>query len=285
MPAFKSCYSVEVIALNGIDAETTWASVLVNKCQKLVMGVFYRQPDHRTHQVEQLEKALFQITTKFKNNPNTTFMLSGDFNTGDINWDLGTVSPNSNQKAVNDLVLSISQQFDLTQLQRKPTRLDNLPDLFFTNKPILVKSVTAIPIISDHEIVLADCDIKLTINKRTPRYIHQWRKTDWEKLKSETATFGNQILEESSSRSGSEDYTTFKKLVQTIINKHIPQKILKIGKHNLPWIMPNIRRLCRKKNGGSLTRPNVPIVAKTGRNISPTRNIHCSLFAAPIGTT
>ena len=39
------------------------------------------------------------------------------------------------------------------------------------------------------------------------------------------------------------------------------------------------------KNSGSLTRPNVPIVAKTGRNIRPTRSIHCSLFATPIGTT
>ena len=123
--------------------------------------------------MEQLEKALFQITTKFKNNPNTTFMLSGDFNTGDINWDLGTVSPIYHQKAVIDLVLSFSQQFDLTQLQREPTRLDNLLDLFFTNKPTLVKSVTTIPGISDHEIVLADCDIKPIINKRAPRYIHQ----------------------------------------------------------------------------------------------------------------
>ena len=195
MFAFKSYYSVEEIALDGIDAETTWASVLVNECQKLVIGVFYRQPDHHTHQVEQLEKALFQITTKLKNNPNATFMLSGDFNTGDINWDLGTVSPISNQKAVNDLVLSISQQFDLTQLQREPSRLDNLLDLFFTNKPTLVKSITAIPGISDHETVLADCDIKPTINKRAPRYIHQWCKADWEKLKSETVVFGNQVLE------------------------------------------------------------------------------------------
>ena len=247
MLAFKSYHSVEEIALDDIDAETTWASVLVNKCQKLVIGVFYRLPDHRTHQVEQLEKTLFQITTKFMNNPNTTFMLSGDFNTGDINWDLGTVSPISNQKAVNDLVLSISQQFDLTQLQREPTRLDNLLDLFFTNKPTLMKSVTAIPGISDHEIVLADCDIKPTRNKRTPRYIHQWRKADWEKLKSETVAFRNNFLEESSSRSVSETYTTFKKFIQTIINKHIPKRLLKIGKHNLPWITPNIRRLWRKK--------------------------------------
>ena len=49
-------------------------------------------------------------------------MFFGDFNTGDINWELGTVLSTSNQKAVNELVLNISQQFDLTQLQREPTR-------------------------------------------------------------------------------------------------------------------------------------------------------------------
>ena len=153
MLAFKSCYSVEAIELENIDAETAWASVLVNKCKKLIIGVFYRQPDHRTCQVENLEKALYQINEKHKNNPNTTFMLSGDFNTGDINWELGTVLPNSNQKAVNELVLNISQKFDLTQLQREPTRESNLLDLFFTNKPMLVKNDLAIPGISDHEIV------------------------------------------------------------------------------------------------------------------------------------
>ena len=147
-----------------------------------------------------------------------------------------------------------------------------------------MKSITVISGISNRETVSEDCNIKPTINKRAPCYINQWRKTDWVKLKSETVTLGNQFLEDSSSRSVSDNYTTFKKLIQIIINKHIPKRLPKIGKHNLPWIKPYIRRLCRRK-GSSLTRPNVPIVAKTGRNISPTRNIHCSLFAAPIGTT
>ena len=57
MLAFQSFYSVEALALENIDAETAWASVLVNKFKKLVIGVFYRQPDHRTCQVENHEKA------------------------------------------------------------------------------------------------------------------------------------------------------------------------------------------------------------------------------------
>ena len=63
MLAFKSYHSVEKIALDGIDAETTWTSVLVNKCQKLVIGVFYRQPDHRTHWRKLLSKLLLNLRT------------------------------------------------------------------------------------------------------------------------------------------------------------------------------------------------------------------------------
>ena len=96
MLAFKSCYSVETIALEDVDAEAAWPSILVNKCQKLVVGVFYRQPDRRTCQVENLEKTLYQISEKYKNSPNTTYMLSGGFKAGDINWGLGTVLDNSN---------------------------------------------------------------------------------------------------------------------------------------------------------------------------------------------
>ena len=100
-------------------------------------------------------RKLNQINEKFKDNINTTFMLSGDFNTRDINWELGTVLANSNHKAVNELALSLSHLFYLTQIWREPMRETNLLDLFFTNKPMLVNSVSAIPGISDHEIVLA----------------------------------------------------------------------------------------------------------------------------------
>ena len=32
---------------------------------------------------------------------------------------------------------------------------------------------------SDHSIVLAECDVKATINKKPPRKVYQWSKADW----------------------------------------------------------------------------------------------------------
>ena len=52
-------------------------------------------------------------------------------------------------------------------MQREPTRGQNLLDLFCCNKSSLVKACISIPGISDHNIVLADCDLKATINKKS----------------------------------------------------------------------------------------------------------------------
>ena len=51
-------------------------------------------------------------------------------------------------------------------MQREPTRGQNLLDLFCCNKSSLVKFCISIPGISDHSIVLADCDLKATINTK-----------------------------------------------------------------------------------------------------------------------
>ena len=53
-----------------------------------------------------------------------------------------------------------------------------LLDLFCCNKPSLVKVCISIPGILDHSIVLADCDLKSTINKKPPRKVYQWSKAD-----------------------------------------------------------------------------------------------------------
>ena len=193
MLAFKSCYSVEEIELQNIDAETAWASVNTG-VNKMVFGVFYRPPGHNPSPVEQLENAITQVMTKFKNNPNITYILGGDFNTGDIDWETGTILPNSPCKEANEKVLGLSQLFDLCQIQRESTREKRLLDLLFTNKPNLVKSTHTIPGLSDHEIIMADSDIKAQANKQQPRHINLWSKADWEKIKEEASSFRIKFL-------------------------------------------------------------------------------------------
>ena len=79
-------------------------------------------------------------------------------------------------------------------MHREPTREDCLLDLFFTNKPNLVKASRTIPSLSDHDIVMVDSDIKAHINKQAPKHIHLWSKKDWQKIKGEASDLNPWII-------------------------------------------------------------------------------------------
>ena len=78
--------------MKDINAEAAWASVN-NGINKMVFEVFYRPPSSDISHFEQLEAAIQQVVPKFKNSPNIDCILGGDFNTGDIDWETGTVLP------------------------------------------------------------------------------------------------------------------------------------------------------------------------------------------------
>ena len=84
---------------------------------------------------------------------------------------------------MKEKLVSVLAEAGLTQTQRDPTRGQNLLDLFCCNKPSLVKTCISIPGISDHSIVLADCNLKTPITKEKPqRRVYRWSKADWLKI-------------------------------------------------------------------------------------------------------
>ena len=122
----------------------------------------------------------------------------------------------------------------------------NLLDLFCCNKPSLVKACISIPGISDHSIVLADCDLKVTINKKPPRKVYQWSKADWQLIKEQTVIFAKQFLALTLTRTVKENYTVFIEYMEGILANNIPSKLL-YSRHNLPWMNRNFKRLIKKK--------------------------------------
>ena len=77
-------------------------------------------------------------------------------------------SPN---RLLKEKLIEVISEAGLQQMQREPTRGQNLLGLFCCNKPSLVKACISIPGISDHSIVLADSDLKATINKKSLKQI------------------------------------------------------------------------------------------------------------------
>ena len=132
-------------------------------------------------------------------------------------------------------------------MQREPTRGQNLLDLFCCNKPSLVKAcIFPFRVFSDHSIVLADCDLKATINKKPPRKVYQWSKADWQLIKEQTVIFAKQFLALVLTRTVKENYTVFIENMEGILAVNIPSKLLN-SRHILPWINRNLKRLIRKK--------------------------------------
>ena len=106
--------------------------------------------------------------------------------------------------------MEVISEAGLQQMQREPTRGQNLLDLFCCNKLSLVQACISIPgIFSNHSIVLADCDLRTTINKKPPRKIYRWSKADWQLIKELTVIIAKQFLTLALTRTVKENCTVF----------------------------------------------------------------------------
>ena len=243
----KECYKIvdaDITVQN--ENESVWAIITLKDLSELVIGSFYRPPDKGIQPLVDLEMELAQISEKFKSNPKTTLILGGDFNAGGINWDLCTVDHDTSNRTLKEKLLSILSEAGLKQMQREPTRGQNLLDLFCCNKPSLVKSITSIPGISDHNIVLADCKLKPSIITKPQRKIYQWSKADWHALREQTVDFAEEFLASATTRSVNENYIKFRTYLEVVMENKIPSK-LSSKRFKLPWFNRELKRLCRKK--------------------------------------
>ena len=104
----------------------------------------------------------------------------------------------------------------------EPTRGENNLDLFFTTNPSLVKNSTVVPGISDHDMVVTDCELRPIYNRPKPR-----------------KTFSQNTVET--------NWCLFKDFVHSTIQDLVPSKN-ETTRYNLPWFTPKIKRLVRKKH-------------------------------------
>ena len=61
-------------------------------------------------------------------------ILAGDFNCPDIDWENSTVKKGAADRDVQQVLLDLSIEHDLTQVNDQSTRYSNLLDLVFTTK-------------------------------------------------------------------------------------------------------------------------------------------------------
>ena len=235
----KECYKIvdaDITVQN--ENESVWAIITLKDLSKLVVGSFYRPPDRGIQPLLDLEieiscisinilnPELAQISEKFRNNPKTTLILGSDFNAGGINWDLCTVDHDATNRPLKEKLISILDEAGLKQMQREPTRGQNLLDLFCCNKPSLIKSIN-------------------------------WSKVDWHSIKEQTVVFAENFLASASTRNINKNYNKFKEYLEEIMSSKIPTKLsskrnpaglIQIMSFKLPWFNRELKLLCRKKS-------------------------------------
>ena len=184
--------------------------------------------------------------TKGKKFPN--MIIAGDFNLPDISWDRWEVKTSPQyEKDLNQLAIDTMDDLALTQMVSEPTRGNNILDLLFSSCPDLVQNVTVSPGISDHSSVTAEVALKAKISKKKPQKVYMYGKADPEDLKRNLTTLRDSFLAASSGRSASDNWARFTKSLMDIIDKLVPQKIVR-ERHDLPWLNKSICMKIKQKN-------------------------------------
>ena len=145
------------------DCEITWSNLKLKERKNLLISSF-NMPHRNMKDIQELRHSL-ELVTAGKDNQ---IILAGDFNCPDIDWQSLTVKQNAPDREVQQALIDVAIDFNLTQVHEKPTREDNLLDLVFTTNPTLIKSSSNTPGISDHDIVVVDSDTKPFYSKQKP---------------------------------------------------------------------------------------------------------------------
>ena len=110
----------------------------------------------------------------------------GDFNFPKFSWDsehVSTIKLGCRYPSIYNSFISCLDDYSLVQMVSKPTRGDNVLDMFLTSNHILVNKVEILSGISDHEISISNVSIKPKMGRQKPRSVSIYIKADWDKIK------------------------------------------------------------------------------------------------------
>ena len=151
----------------------------------ITIGAFYRPPSAKESSPKDLACSMQGI----KNKQNKHIVHGRDFNLPHINWKNISIKAGSNQHIQHQQLLDMEQELGFEQMQFSPSRESNILDLYFTTYPSLVKSCYTVPCISDHHMVVVDCDVEPRYKKKLKIIYLQKGKLDQYLFKSKSPKY------------------------------------------------------------------------------------------------
>ena len=123
----------------------------MKSCKPLLIGSYYRPYASDAESLAQLDESLTRLPK------NCHIWLAGDVN---LEWPSTNIKPNCPSPAQHNLFIDIVANHGMSQIVDQLTRGENTPDLIAVNNLTLVNRTETLPVISDHNAVFAEIDIK-----------------------------------------------------------------------------------------------------------------------------
>lgn len=232
----ENVYSCRRSDLELPNIESIWIEVVTHNTKQLI-GTFYRPPNSDNTILSSIEDS---IAVAFDTNIHN-IMITGDFN-------LDMQKQVSNKK-----IMDLCQHYNLDQLITEPTHYtetsSSIIDLLLTsNKNGVLLSGVGEPLLEQN--IRYHCPIFSVLNfvkNTTPtyeRHIYLYDKGDYKTLSRElTETDWNSI------KSNDIDIyaANITEKIIDLVNKHVPNKNIKVRNSDPPWLTNNIKRLMRKR--------------------------------------
>ena len=116
-----------------------------------------------------------------------------------------------------------------------------------TSNHTLVQKIEIVPGIADHDIVVADVNVKPQLRQQQPRSVPLYRKADWDSFRKYFSEFASGLILNYKNKTVEQLWDSFKSAVNEGISKFIPIK--RFGaKKSLPWITLELKRLVWKRD-------------------------------------
>ena len=238
-----------------VDAEVLWCSIKLQNQKSMAIGAFYRPPNTGAEVLDQLQISL----SKFADNCKKTIILAGEFNLPDIDWTIPIIKTACRKPVLHQQLITLLDDYSLTQTNRFETRGNNILDLVVTNSPNLINRTEIIPGISDHHAIFTEVNAIQLVNKKQQRTIYLHKRTNTEAFKSHLIRFSKVFAEQYAQTATVNDmWAAFKAAINDGMTKYVPTKTLKHNDH-LPWINRNIKCLIKKRNKAFATMKNQPL--------------------------
>lgn len=227
------------------NLELIWCCLTIS-FKKILLGVCYRSPSSDSSFCDDIHDSLNAVTMRF---PGVQIILLGDFNFPDIIWSHSIPFSNPSTAEANRFV-SVCSDFGLSQIVKLPTRVtknkSSLLDLILTTSTDKVSTVTHMPGLSDHDILLFTITTPHQKIKRQRKKIRNYKKANYEAINNELCLFLATFLPSYLERSVETNWFILKNKIGELITKYVPLRTV-YANNKSPWYSTYLNRLSNKK--------------------------------------